>query len=54
MAVWGRRESDAGVVVAEYGGPEVLRVAEVPEPEAGPGEVTISVRFAGGQLYRCP
>ena len=35
------------VVVAEYGGPEVLRVAEVPEPEPGPGEVTISVRFAG-------
>jgi NADPH2:quinone reductase len=35
------------VVVAEYGGPEVLRVAEVAEPEPGPGEVTISVRFAG-------
>ena len=35
------------VVVAEYGGPEVLRVTEMPEPEPGPGEVTISVRFAG-------
>ena len=35
------------VVVGEYGGPEVLRLAEVPEPEPGPGEVTITVRFAG-------
>jgi NADPH:quinone reductase len=35
------------VVVGEYGGPEVLRLAEVPEPEPGPGEVTITVGFAG-------
>jgi NADPH2:quinone reductase len=35
------------VVVREYGAPEVLRLAEVPEPEPGAGEVTIGVRFAG-------
>ena len=35
------------VVVPEYGGPEVLRLADLPEPEPGPGEVTITVRFAG-------
>jgi NADPH2:quinone reductase len=34
------------VVVAEYGGPEVLGLREVPEPEPGPGEVTIKVSFA--------
>ncbi len=35
------------VVVAEYGGPEVLTLADLPEPGPGPGEVTITVRFAG-------
>ena len=35
------------VVVREYGGPEVLRLADLPEPEPGPGEVTITVQFAG-------
>jgi NADPH:quinone reductase len=35
------------VVVTEYGGPEVLKLADLPEPEPGPGEVTITVRFAG-------
>ena len=35
------------VVVSEYGGPEVLKLADLPEPEPGPGEVTITVRFAG-------
>ena len=35
------------VVVAEYGGPEVLTLADLPEPAPGPGEVTITVRFAG-------
>jgi len=35
------------VVVSEYGGPEVLRLADLPEPEPGPGEVTITVQFAG-------
>ena len=32
--------------VAEYGGPEALRVFEIPEPHAGPGEVRIRVRAA--------
>lgn len=31
---------------AEYGAPEVLRVADVPEPHAGPGQVRIAVRAA--------
>jgi NADPH:quinone reductase-like Zn-dependent oxidoreductase len=31
----------------ENGGPEVLHVAEVEEPHAGPGEVRIAVRAAG-------
>jgi NADPH:quinone reductase-like Zn-dependent oxidoreductase len=31
---------------AEYGGPEVLRVADVEEPHAGPGQVRIAVRAA--------
>lgn len=35
------------VVVGEYGGPEVLRLADLREPEPGPGEVTVSVAFAG-------
>ncbi len=35
------------VEFAEYGGPEVLRVAEVDEPHAGAGEVRIAVRAAG-------
>jgi NADPH:quinone reductase-like Zn-dependent oxidoreductase len=35
------------VQFSEYGGPEVLRVVEVNEPHAGPGEVRIAVRAAG-------
>ncbi len=31
----------------QYGGVEVLRVAEVPEPEAGPGQVLVQVKAAG-------
>lgn len=31
----------------EHGGPEVLHVAESPEPHAGPGQVRIRVRAAG-------
>ena len=32
--------------VEQYGGPEVLREFEVPEPHAGPGQVRIAVRAA--------
>jgi putative PIG3 family NAD(P)H quinone oxidoreductase len=35
------------VVVTAPGGPETLRVAEIPEPDAGEGEVTIRVAAAG-------
>ncbi|ROT29277.1 NADP-dependent oxidoreductase [Micromonospora sp. HM5-17] len=35
----------------EPGGPEVLRLLELPTPEAGPGEVRIRVRAAGVQPY---
>lgn len=31
------------VVLAEYGGPEVLRVVDVPDPEPGPEEVLVDV-----------
>lgn len=34
------------VGVDEFGGPEALRVFEVPEPHAGPGQVRIAVRAA--------
>jgi NADPH:quinone reductase-like Zn-dependent oxidoreductase len=35
------------VVFEEYGGPEVLRIEDVAEPHAGPGEVRVTVRAAG-------
>src|SRR5437867_4264176 len=34
------------VGVSEFGGPEALRVFEVPDPQTGPGEVRIRVRAA--------
>ncbi|MFF2042315.1 NADP-dependent oxidoreductase [Kitasatospora sp. NPDC058170] len=37
------------VTVPEFGGPEVLRVAELPTPSAGPGEVRVRVYAAGVQ-----
>jgi NADPH:quinone reductase-like Zn-dependent oxidoreductase len=36
---------------AEYGGPEVLRLVDVDEPHAGPGQVRIAVRAAGVNAY---
>ncbi|MEU8609281.1 NADP-dependent oxidoreductase [Actinoplanes sp. NPDC048791] len=33
-----------GVVAAALGGPEVLQVTELPEPEAGPGQVVVRIR----------
>ncbi len=35
------------VVFSEYGGPEVLHETDLPEPQAGPGQVRIRVRAAG-------
>lgn len=31
----------------EFGGPEVLRLVELPDPEPGPGEIRVRVRAAG-------
>jgi NADPH:quinone reductase-like Zn-dependent oxidoreductase len=33
-----------GIVAAALGGPEVLQATELPEPEAGPGQVVVRVR----------
>jgi NADPH2:quinone reductase len=35
------------IQITEFGGPEVLRVADLPEPEAGKGQVRIAVTAAG-------
>ena len=34
------------VGVSEFGGPEALRVFDIPDPQTGPGEVRIRVRAA--------
>src|SRR4051794_31935182 len=34
------------VVCDGFGGPEVLRIAEVPRPEPGPGQILVRVRAA--------
>jgi NADPH:quinone reductase-like Zn-dependent oxidoreductase len=39
------------VAFTEFGGPEVLKVLELPEPHAGPGEVRVRVEAAGVQPY---
>ena len=39
------------VVYDRYGGPEVLRVAEVPVPEPGHGEAVVAVRTAAVNLF---
>ena len=31
------------VVISEPGGPDVLQLAEVPDPEAGPGEAVVEI-----------
>src|SRR3954465_15363053 len=36
-----------GIQVQEFGGPEVLQVADVPTPEPGPGQVLVRVTRAG-------
>ncbi|MDQ8737695.1 NADP-dependent oxidoreductase [Paenibacillus sp. LHD-38] len=35
------------------GGPEVMRVMEFPDPQAGPGQVRVHVKTAGVQHYDC-
>jgi NADPH:quinone reductase-like Zn-dependent oxidoreductase len=39
------------VAFTEFGGPEVLKVLDLPEPHAGPGEVRVRVKAAGVQPY---
>lgn len=39
------------VVFDRFGPPEVLRIAELPDPEPGPGQVRIRVRAAGVQPF---
>lgn len=36
-----------GIVVPAFGGPEVLTLAELPDPDPGSGEVAVEVRAAG-------
>lgn len=40
-------------VISTFGGPEVMRVIEVPEPHAGPGQVRVRVKTAGVQHFDC-
>ena len=35
------------IVMEEFGGPEVLRLREVPDPVPGPGQVLVAVEYAG-------
>ncbi|MGW5722885.1 NADP-dependent oxidoreductase [Amycolatopsis sp. NPDC003865] len=39
------------VAFTGFGGPEVLRVLDLPEPHAGPGEVRVRVKAAGVQPF---
>jgi NADPH2:quinone reductase len=41
-----REEAMQAVVVREFGGPEALRVVEVPAPELGPGQALITIAAA--------
>ena len=37
----------AAVVIRRAGGPDVLEVEQVPEPQVGPGQSLVDVSFAG-------
>ena len=41
------------VQFGEYGGPEVLRVVDLPDPHPGPGQIRIVVRAAGVNATDC-
>jgi len=36
-----------GVRFRQFGGPDVLEIADLPDPHPGPGEIRIAVRAAG-------
>jgi NADPH:quinone reductase-like Zn-dependent oxidoreductase len=36
-----------GIEFTEFGGPEVLELVELPDPEPGPGQIRVAVRAAG-------
>src|SRR6266852_810828 len=38
------------ILVRQFGGPEVLRLEELPDPKPGPSEVLVRVRAAGVNL----
>ncbi|MFK7697547.1 NADP-dependent oxidoreductase [Paenibacillus sp. HJGM_3] len=38
---------------SSFGGPEVMKVMEFPDPQAGPGQVRVRVKTAGVQHYDC-
>ena len=40
------------IQVSSFGAPEVLRVAELPDPAPGPGEVAVDVTHAAGPLVQ--
>ena len=39
------------ILVREFGGPEVLQIADVPDPQPGPGEVLVRVHAIGVNPY---
>jgi NADPH:quinone reductase-like Zn-dependent oxidoreductase len=44
-------QSMRAVVFDRFGPPDVLRIADLPDPEPGPGEVRVRVRAAGVQPF---
>ncbi len=36
-----------GIQFTQFGGPEVLELVELPDPEPGPGQIRVAVRAAG-------
>ena len=41
------------VQIAEFGGPEVLEVVDLPKPEAGDGQATVSFRTCPSHAACC-
>src|SRR3989440_1443422 len=43
----GREKTMRAIAVTTFGGPEVLQLTEVPQPQPGPGQVVIRVAYTG-------